>query len=284
MGGYRWWCFTNFKLDFDYDALMAADGAPTWIGYGAEVCPKTGRDHHQGYCYFKQQAKSVKNVAAMLGKCHVEPCKGSPEQNDNYCKKEGDWHEFGDKPAQGKRTDLIDRKDEIANGKTSVDEIAMEDPMMFHQYGRTLSKIEDIALRKKFRTWMTEGEWVHGPTGTGKSDYAFKDFDPETHYVYPNDGGWWDGYTGQETVIIDDFRGDMTYHELLTLVDKYPKTVRRRNREPVPFLAKTVIVTSALPPDEVYRNLSAKDKLDQLYRRFKICASEVVGGNTAPDL
>ena len=82
-----------------------------------------------------------------------------------------------------------------------------------------------------------------------------------THTCFPNDGGWWDGYTGQETVIINEFRGGIAYSELLDLLDKYPKTVRRRCREPVPFLAKRVIITSVLQPKEVYCNLAENDTL-----------------------
>ena len=37
---------------------------------------------------------------------------------------------------------------------THADEIVCEDPEQYHQYGRTLHKLEDIALRKKHRTWM----------------------------------------------------------------------------------------------------------------------------------
>jgi len=151
-----------------------------------------------------------------------------------------------------------------------VEEICINSPSIYHQYGRTLNKLEDIALRKKFRSWMTKGIWRYGPTGTGKSHMAFEGFHPETHYVYPNDSGWWDGYVGQETVIINEFRGEIKYSELLDLVDKWPKTVKRRNREPVPFLAKTVIINSCKSPCEVYNNLSATDSLSQLYRRFEI--------------
>ena len=89
-------------------------------------------------------------------------------------------------------------------------------------------------------------------------------------YRFPDDNGWWDGYTGEDIVIINDYRGSLTYSFLLNLVDKWPMSVRRRCREPVPFLAKHVIITSSEPPWEVYNNLSANDSLDQLHRRFSV--------------
>jgi len=118
---------------------------------------------------------------------------------------------------------------------------------------------------------MTEGFWYYGPTGVGKSHTVYDGFTPKTHYVWKNDNGWQDGYAGQETVIINDFRGEgLPYNELLQLVDKWPYTLRRRGREPVPFLAKRVLITSSLHPRDVYNRRAIEDNLLQLTRRFTI--------------
>ena len=198
----RLWCFTNYDLDFDYNKYMEETTA-VYLAYGEETCPTTGREHHQGWVYFEQARGSIKGVAAqfatnkeagMQGK--VLMCKGNIDTNADYCAKEGKLHEFGVKPKPGRRVDLDTLKASIMDGTASVDEIAVEHPAAVHQYGRTLDRLEDIALRKRFRTWQTEGTWVFGPTGVGKSHYAFEGFNPETHYVHNlNDGGWWDNYT-----------------------------------------------------------------------------------------
>lgn len=278
----RLWCFTNFDLDFKYQEYLDSTTAE-YVAYAEEICPKTKKLHHQGFVYFNGARGSMKQVAKQLGKCHVAPCKGNIDQNEDYCSKQGTLMEFGTKPKQGFRNDLEAIKDSILEQKLSVDEICIQNPNLYHQYGRTLNKLEDIALRKRFRTEMTKCEWIYGQTGTGKSHYAFKDYNPETHYVYPNDGGWWDGYTGQDVVIINEFRGGIMYSELLELLDKWPKTVRRRGREPVPFLAKLVIITSSLSPRKVYHNIEHKaDSIDQLLRRIKLVKMEQKwsGGNT----
>ena len=51
-------------------------------------------------------------------------------------------------------------------------------------YGRTLNFIEDLKMRKLHRSQMTEGIWIFGKTGCGKSHYAFKDFNSDSHYVW----------------------------------------------------------------------------------------------------
>lgn len=246
----------------------------TYLAYAAEICPTTGTHHWQGYVGFpnavglngaikKLQQEKHPRLAARLG---------SLASNEVYCSKEGKLIKHGTFPTeQGKRTDLEDVRDEILAGK-KIDEIVMEKPMLVHQYGRTLTMVEDICMRKKYRTKMTKGIWYWGPTGVGKSHMAFKGFTPETHYVHNvNDGGWWDAYRQQPVVIINEFRGQIQFGELIDLLDKWPKTVKRRNREPIPFTSELVIITSCAPPTEVYMNvLKGEEKLDQLTRRCEI--------------
>ena len=134
-----------------------------------------------------------------------------------------------------------------------------------------MHKLEDLRLRQSHRTEMTKGIWLYGPTGTGKSHQAFEGFSEETHYVVPlADKGWWDGYEQQETVIFNDFRGEVPYAMMLNLVDKWPMHVPRRCREPIPFTSKRVIVTSSQAPHEVYHRRAEEDSIEQLLRRFEV--------------
>lgn len=260
---------------------------PIYMIVGEEVGEK-GTPHYQGYIHFKN-AIEFNTLKKILVRAHIEVAKGSPEQNRTYCTKEGKiLVEMGELPkGQGCRTDLNKIKDNIVNGD-KVDNIIMETPMVYHQYGRTLNKIEDLCMRKKYRTEMTKGIWYFGSTGVGKSHLAFDGFTPETHYVYPNDNGWWDGYTQQDTVIFNDFRGEITYNFLLQLVDKWPLTVKRRCREPMPFTSKLVIITSSLAPEDLFNRRNEEDDIAQLMRRFEVfevtasVGTEVVGGNTKP--
>lgn len=250
----------------------------TYLCYAKEIAPTTGTKHLQGYLEMAN-AKTISALKKSLKNksYHFEVSKGSAEDNRNYCMKTIDdedenerWTEYGSPKQQGERTDLINIKNEIVKGK-KVDDICMDNPNLYHQYGRTLSKIEDIVLRKKYRQWMTTCDWYYGPTGVGKSHKAFEHYNPDTHYLWKNDdNGWQDGYTGQETVIINEFRGNIPYGKLLELIDIHPTTIPRRGKEPAPFLAKHVIITSSLHPREIYCNLSKNDSLEQLYRRIKI--------------
>jgi len=264
----------------EYQKLIDA-GQIRFLAYGNEVCPTSGKPHHQLFLYLHNPrssgVKTLNELGSLFGPvhCRVAPMKGTISQNEAYCSKEGTLIKVGDEPQQGCRGDLIETKESIMRGM-SVDSIALENPEMYHQYGRTLERIEAIALRKRYRTQMTRGVWITGPAQAGKSHMAFEGFTPETHYVKNLNEDWWDGYKGQETVIFNEFRGHhMQFSELLDLVDKWPKTVRWRNREPVPFLAKTVIITSIKTPRACYVHALAEDEpWAQFERRFTIVTLE----------
>lgn len=268
---HRNFCVTDFALDREFWEDQFNNGKYKYIFAGEETCPDTDRTHWQMYISYKS-ARAATAVIRDLTPRHVEPMRGSIAQNKSYCEKEGrPAFEFGERPAQGARGDLVALKEAISSGKRTVRDIVLEDPLTYHKYGRTLSKVEDVALSRKHRTERTEGLWLYGPTGTGKSHIAFADYTAESHYVHPvNDNGWWDGYQQQPIVVINDFRGEIPYGVMLNLVDKWPFSVPRRCREPIPFTSKKVIITSSQSPEQVFNRRAEEDSIEQLLRRFEV--------------
>lgn len=265
--------------EFYEEIIEEARGGLRFLAYGEEVTPTTGKIHHQAFLYFfSEKATSKTNCIRMAknlfgtGVAWMDWMKGGFQDNESYCSKESALKKFGTEPKQGLRSDLVETVHAISVGDLSVHEIMMEDPSYYHQYKRTFMDVQAVANRKLFRDWMTEGIWLWGPSGTGKSEFAYKDFNPLTHYNKPLEDRWWDGYTGQEIVILNEFRGNhMTLSNLLALVDRWPMSVQVRNREPVPFLAKKVIITSSMHPREIYESAILRgDSYKQIERRFDI--------------
>lgn len=164
-----------------------------------------------------------------------------------------------------KEISICEFRDKIKEGMTS-DEARKEYPYMMSRYPKFYGVYKNALNQNVKRTWMTEGLWWYGETGTGKSHEAYTKY-PDAYFWNSNDKGWWDNYEGQETVIIDNFRGNMPYGTLMQLVDRYPYKVRQRRNSPVPFLAKRVIIISSMSPELVY---SKQTNIDQLRRRFTI--------------
>lgn len=77
-----------------------------YLVFGREV-GEQGTPHLQGYVRFSAERLRLSSVRSFLPRCHVEIAKGTAAQNAAYCKKDGDFEEFGTLPASnpGKRTD-----------------------------------------------------------------------------------------------------------------------------------------------------------------------------------
>lgn len=274
------WCFTSYNENpFVYNQEVCQ-----YLGYEREICPKTNKLHWQGFVYLndKVSVKRINKILMMLHPkekeiykpVHSESCRGSFLENVKYCSKDGSFVEFGTKPSQGQRVDLLLLRDEIKEG-TSVRKIRQANPIMYHQYGRTLEKLEDDKLSEKKRCWETKttGIWLWGPSGCGKSKQAFDMVKNSSCYEYANDDKWWDSYTQQEFVIIDDYRlNTMKFNELIKLVDWTPLVVCRRGKDPIQFLSKKVIITCPYHPDDVFEKLD--EDMVQIYRRFEIIKVE----------
>lgn len=282
----RSYCFTinNYTAD-EVKALNECECK--YIVYGKEV-GDGGTPHLQGFVSF-HNPRTIRGMKRekCWARAHLEVAM-KPMSAIDYCKKgkqaHSEWEKEGVKGAQygldadiyergayeqGKRNDLAEAYEAIKNGE-SVDELIWRDPNSYTFASKTLERLEDVRLRKLRRSEMTQGVWVFGETGVGKSDWAFEEGGTSV-YIYPYDGDWWDAYKCEECVIIDEFRGQIPYNGLLRMVDKHPNYfVRRRGREPMPFVSKKVIVTSSLPPWKVFKNLDQQDSLNQLFRRFKI--------------
>lgn len=282
----RSWCWTwNNYPKAPYDSYCQTWGNVKYWCYGLEV-GESGTPHLQGYVDFGSP-RSLSGLKKLNPQIHWEMRKGTWDQAVDYCKKGGTWYQGGTPFEQGKRYDLLQVKDKIMKGELTAEAILLDQPETYHKHGRTIEKLQALKNRTIKRVDMTQGYYIHGGTGTGKSHLAFSMAHEFGSYYVLNtdDNGWWEGYTGQDTVIIDDFRGEIKYNQLLRLCDKYEMTVKQRGKDPMPFTSKYIIVTSSLAPELVYRQQNMKeDKIDQLLRRFQVIKLEQKwSGNTVTD-
>lgn len=267
----RDWCFTlNNYTEDEVSKINEMEIICAYLVYGKEV-GESGTPHLQGYIYFANAKTFSKMKKIFPDRTHLEKTMGTPSQASEYCKKDNDYVEFGTLPdKQGKRTDLIEIKDQIVQGK-DVEEIMMENPKLYHQYGRTFDKIQDVVKRREKRTTMTKGYWIYGLSGKGKSEMLFKNYDATRHYVWKKQKEWQDGYKQQPIVIIDEFRGQIPFSQMLELCDKHTNCwIERRGKEAIPFVSKCVCITSSLMPRNVYKNLDENDRWEQFDRRYKV--------------
>lgn len=258
------YCFTYFN----YGEISAVesklkDKGATYYVFGREICPTTNKPHLQGYVHWKTP-REFEAVRKYITGWSVRICSGNAEQNFNYCTKEDkNYIEWGEKPKQGKRTDLnIIKKSILIDGK-DVKDIIMDDEIYNYQQLRFAEGLLKYKSLKK-ETIKREVYWIWGPTGVGKSKYAFDNVSND-YWISGKNLKWFDGYYGQKDVIIDDFRADFcTFHELIRLLDIYPMRVEVKGSSVI-WNATRIFITSCYPPDGVYKT---REDIAQLYGRI----------------
>lgn len=137
MSKHRSYCFTinNYDKD-DIDNLLDMSFKYLIIGFEEG---KKGTQHIQGYIQY-WNPRNWSGVRKTFGDAHIEVAKGNPQQNIDYCSKDGEYYEFGERPTQG--------------GRVTYEQIeaAMQDPhnnaTIIRQYAKTYEQIKQLDIAK----------------------------------------------------------------------------------------------------------------------------------------
>ena len=235
-------------------------GVVGYLVFGIEK-GASGTEHIQGFVNFKKKHRFNKVKKLISTRAHIEVARGTDLDNQRYCSKDGHFFEYGQPMQQGRRTDLEQIATDLKENNGDLSAVAEACPAQFIRYHRGLAAFCDIRNLGPKRDWKTTVTVLVGPPGCGKSRYAAeKCTDP---YYKPN-GEWWDGYTGQDQVIFDDYYGWIKYDEMLRCCDRYP------HRVPVkggfkPFVSKEIYITSNKEVEEWY-----KFDVAALFRRITV--------------
>lgn len=263
----------NNYTDTDVSSLKSLNSK--YIVFGYEV-GESGTPHLQGYCELPN-ALTFKSLKKKLPTAHIERRNGTPLQASNYCKKDGNFYENGTISNQGKRTDIDDLIELINDGNTNK-QIAKTKPAGFFKFHKHINAYRCAMLEP--RSTKPNVTVFYGLTGTGKTaraKIALKDTD---YYTWgPEKKHWWDGYTGQKHVLMEEFRGQLPFGYMLRLLDRNDFSVEYKGSS-CEFVATTIILTSPKHPTEWYRNTDDWDNIDQLLRRIdtiKLCEGKYTG-------
>lgn len=265
--GSRNWCFTlNNYTDADILLLDAVGPTVVYLIYGKELAPDTGTPHLQGFiCFADAKSLSATKKVPGLGRAHLEIKKGTFEEASDYCKKEGDFKEYGSLPMDPKRKGEMAqeyyRNLRVAAEEGRFDDI--EEKVRFTQI-KLIEHHNMRALKSRILEDTTSSNlWYWGSTGTGKSRKARTDH-PEAYLKMCNK--WWDGYRDEETVLIEDFdkNHDGLCHHMKIWGDRYPFIAEKKG-DSMKIRPQLIIVTSNYHPSEIWSDPS---DLEPILRRF----------------
>lgn len=122
------WCFTlnNYSENDVFDSLPSE---LSYLIFGRETSA-SGTPHLQGFCSFIKRKRNPSSIF-FNGRAHWEVCRNIPA-SIQYCKKEGDWVEFGTTSnEQGKRNDLESFKAAVRAGLQDLNTVREEHSVVY---------------------------------------------------------------------------------------------------------------------------------------------------------
>jgi len=252
------------------EAYLKAFSDCSYHVFGKEIAEEKGTPHLQGYMEFGRQVR-FGYIKRNFERMHVEERK-APYAVDaaNYCKKgeqtHEEWekygidgpnygknyqgHEMGNISAQGERNDLNEMVHDIMQGKPEL-QIALQHTATYAKHMPFYRRMKYLLAKEQAPRFVNvEVIVLWGKAGTGKTKRAY-DIDPKLFFVPPMSSGvqWYCNYDGEETILFDEFEGQIPLREMKVITDGYAHQERAKGSS-VWKAWKRVILTSNKNPEE----------------------------------
>lgn len=268
------WCFTKHyggvgqpTKQEALDMVMELQEQSNYLVAGHEECPTTGQLHLQGYVQFESK-KRVTQLIKYVPQSKFLIAEGDDEKNFIYCSKGGDYIEYGERrDTSGGRAGAAAQEDRWKRARTAAvtNKLAdVPDDIFVKCYAAIKSIAKDNLVMPEDADGCC-GVWIYGGSGVGKSRKAREDY-PGAYFKLANK--WWDGYDGQEYVILDDFdvqHGMLGYH-LKIWADRYSFIAETKGGA-ISARPKKFVVTSNYAPEDIWQD---KTTLEPIRRRFRV--------------
>jgi hypothetical protein len=209
-------------------------------------------------------------------RAHFEARKGSQTQAIDYCSKEDTRisgpFTYGEKSEekQGKRNDLLEF---INTAKTEgMKKARIADPSTYVRYRNSLrGALADFVLDDIDNATKEAPEVImlYGPPGCGKTR-LFVQSEKDGHMLGATDGFWFDGYSGEEAVLIDDYAGKASKWSLtqtLRILDRYATSVPVKGST-IGWAPKKIYLSTNIHPMKWFEYTGREAQYDALKRRF----------------
>lgn len=253
----------------DWSAPVSLPNGCAWIR-GQQEIGDSGYHHWQLFVAFSSK-KSLAQVTGVFGvRCHAEISRS--EAAIAYVWKEetrieGTQIEFGCRPIR--RNSVTDWESVWEAAKSrDLGSIPANIRVSCYRTIQSIASDHEIAVRRP--SISVRVFW--GLTGSGKSFTAWEEAG-ESAYVKDPRSKFWCAYSGQENVIIDEFRGGIDISHLLRWLDVYACRVETKGSDR-PLLATKFWITSNVEPRYWYPDLD-ESSVNALLRRLTVVQMDV---------
>lgn len=276
---YRGWCFTINNFSQEEKNKISELIASNLIQYGIAETEHEGEGegtpHIQGYIYFKAP-QTFTRIKLIIGeRAHIEPAKGNPTQNYEYCSKENTVFAMKDLPTKGVVVSFLEQLKDIDD--LSYEEFERKYPKFFFYNFERIFKIK--ALHQKWYQKPFVGDlkqknfWLWGQPGVGKTRWATSQVEPQELYDKV-DEKWWDNYDPDvhRLVLFDEVQplaADNPLSRLLIMwADAKVFSASVKGSLTVIQPRKYFfVVTSNFPPEQIFQK---EITVRAAYRRFNV--------------
>jgi len=160
------WCFTiNNYTAVELQTISDSADNFDYLCVGRER-GSNNTPHLQGYAVLKVKLR-LANVKVLPGfaRAHLEVSRGTPKQASDYCKKDGDFEEYGTLPTgQGHRSEFDDLKEWVKRQESwpSDRALAEEFPSLWGRYRSACVSFRDLftphtrLVEGNLRRWQTD--------------------------------------------------------------------------------------------------------------------------------
>lgn len=226
-----------------------------------EEAPTTGHKHIHFYVQFNKPTTIQKSK--LLGS-HLDICKGSPQQNINYVKKDGDI--------------IFEQGTPKLKGGASIKEVMemkpeerLNLPACYYNICQKIKAEEEKDLKGDEMYKEMKVHWYWGDSGLGKTRRAYKEIGSRTFNEVKFDGNFWHGAKEGGTIALyDDFRdSDMKPRELINFID-YNKHIMNIKGGSCRNTYTEIFITSIQSPEEIYKNVEGEPRRQWLRRLTEI--------------
>jgi len=267
----KFYAFAFTWNNYDAESETALQGLKfKYLLYGREV-GSSGTPHLQGTIVFKSQKTLSAAIKALKG-AHVSACR-DVDASIEYCKKDGDFEEFGEYKSRVTNCLSINERRAAQTAKLARGDLnALVDAgeFAFSQLA-TMKKCQQIYLAAlpEYNHHECRGRWYYGPPRTGKTTKA-----RECSGAYIKaQNKWFDGYTGQDVIILEDLDTPTLGHYLKIWLDKWSCMGETKGGH-VQLQHKKFIVTSNYSPEDLIED---KVMADAVRQRCKVTRFEKDG-------
>lgn len=275
----KWQITINNPIEHGYDHQKIKE-----LLASLKPCIYWAMADEKGTCYHTHifiacsSAVRFSRLQKMFDIAHLEPVKGSAQQNRDYITKSGKWEnsdkhetsipgtfeEWGELPPDrySGDTDYHTLYAMVQDGLSNGEIISTQPTMIAYidKVDRVRTAIQSDQFKTTWRDIKTA--YVFGPTGCGKTRGILEHFEyPNVFRVTNYGNGAFDGYHGQNVLLFEEFRAVshgtidkkscFSLSEMLNYLDSYPIDLPARysNRTAAYTYA---FITSNLPLEKQY--------------------------------